>query len=111
MRTNDKMAVVYSLSRNLYPYLRGAIRSLLDHNENVKIYVMAEDDDVGFDIPCEHQILNMSQQIIFPVNGPNMRSQFTYMAMLRACTAELIPEEKIIQLDIDTIVCDSLLPI
>lgn len=111
MRTNDKMAVVYSLSRNLYPYLRGAIRSLLDHNENVKIYVMAEDDDVGFDIPCEHQILNMSQQIIFPVNGPNMRSQFTYMAMLRACTAELIPEEKIIQLDIDTIVCDSLRPI
>lgn len=111
MRTNNKMAVVYSLSRNLYPYLRGAIRSLLDHNEDVKIYVLAEDDDVGFDIPCEHQILNMSQQIIFPKDGPNMRSQFTYMAMLRACTAELIPEEKIIQLDIDTIVCDSLRPI
>ena len=37
MRTNDKITVVYSLSRNLYPYLRGAIRSLLDHNEDVKL--------------------------------------------------------------------------
>ena len=33
------------------------------------------------------------------------------MAMLRVCTADIIPEDKVIQLDIDTIVCDSLEPI
>ena len=111
MRTNERINVVYSLTRNLYPQLKGAIRSLLDHNENVKIFVLAEDDELPFEIPCEHKILNMSDQKWFPPDGPNMRSQFTYMAMLRVCTPLLIPETKVIQLDIDTIVCDSLRPI
>jgi len=107
----DKINIVYSLSRNLYPQLKGAIRSLLDHNEDVKIYVLAEDDELPFEIPCEHLILNMANQTVFPWDNPNLRSQFTYMAMLRVCTADLIPEDRVIQLDIDTIVCDSLAPI
>lgn len=111
METAERINVVYSLTRNLYPHLRGAIRSLLAHNRNVKIYIFAEDNELPFEIPCEHQILNMSDQTVFPPDNPNMRSQFTYMAMLRVCTAELIPEDKIIQLDIDTLVCDSLTPI
>lgn len=103
--------VVYSLTRNLYPYLEGAIRSLLDHNDDVKIYVFAEDDKLPFEIPCRHEILNLSGQTYFPPNNPNMRSQFSYMAMLRLATPLLIPEDRVIQLDIDTIVCDSLRPI
>ena len=103
--------VVYSLTRNLYPYLKGAIRSLLDHNSDVRIYVMAEDDELPFEIPCEHYVLNMSGQTYFPPDNPNMRSHFSYMAMLRLATAELIPEDRVIQLDVDTIICDSLQPI
>ena len=103
--------VVYSLTRNLYPYLKGAIRSLLDHNEDVMIYVLAEDDELPFEIPCRHRIINMSGQKLFPPDGPNMKNGFTYMAMLRAATPLLIPEARVIQLDIDTIVCDSLRPI
>ena len=111
MRTQNSIKVVYSLSRNLYPYLQGAIRSLLDHNRDVFVYVLAEDDELPFEIPCPHRILNVSGQTVFPPDGPNMRSQFTYMAMMRVCTPDLIPEVKVIQLDIDTIVCDSLQPI
>ena len=103
--------VVYSLTRNLYPYLKGAIRSLLDHNDDVMIYVMAEDDELPFEISCPHRILNMSGQTFFPAGGPNMTNGFTYMAMLRAATPLLIPAYRVIQLDIDTIVCDSLRPI
>lgn len=107
----DIMNICYSLTRNLYPYLLGSIRSLLDHNPDVMIYVMAEDDELPFEIPCPHRILNMSGQTYFPASNPNMKSQFSYMAMLRLATANLIPEDKVIQLDIDTIVCDSLAPI
>ena len=103
--------VVYSLSRNLYPWLKPSITSLLEHNRDAKIFILAEDDELPFEIPCEHEILNMSGQQIFPQAGPNMRSEFTYMAMLRVCTPELIQAERVIQLDVDTIVCDSLLPI
>ena len=80
------MNIVYSLSRNLYPYLKGAIRSLLDHNDDVKIYVFAEDDELPFEIPCEHEIINVSGQTYFPPDNPNCKSQFTYMAMMRLAT-------------------------
>lgn len=111
MESTERINVVYSLSRNLYPFLLGAIRSLLDHNDNVKIYVLAEDDELPFQIPCEHEILDMSGQTWFLPENPNCRRQFTYMAMLRVCTPLLIHEHRVIQLDIDTIVCDSLRPI
>lgn len=105
------MNILYSLSRNLYPQLKGAIASLLDHNDSVKIYIMAEDSELPFEIPCEHRILNVSRQQVFTEECPNISSRFTYLAMMRVCTPELIPEDRIIQLDVDTIVCDTLQPI
>ena len=103
------MNVIYSGTRNLYHAMRGAIGSLLRYNPDAKVYVLAEDDELPFDIPGE--VINVSGQKYFRSDGPNMRSQFTYMAMIRACTPELIPDDKVIQLDVDTIVCDSLMPL
>lgn len=103
------MNVVYSGTRNLYPAMKGAIASLLDHNPDAKVYVLAEDDELPFEIPGK--VINVSGQQYFPADNPNMRSQFTYMAMIRVCTPDLIPEDRVIQLDVDTIVCDSLEPI
>ena len=105
------MNVYYGATRNLYPYLQGAIRSLLDHNRNVKLYICAEDDELPFEIPCEHRIINVAEQTWFGPDCPNRASQFTYMAMMRVCLPELIKAEKIITLDVDTIVCDSLEPL
>lgn len=103
------MNVVYAGTRNLYPAMKGAIRSLLEHNPDAKVYILAEDDAVPFDLPCT--VINVSGQTYFPPDNPNMKSQFTYMAMIRLCTPELIQEDRVIQLDVDTIVCDSLEPI
>lgn len=105
------MNVIYSGTRNLYPAMRGAILSLLERNPDAKVYVLAEDDDLPFEIPSEHEIINVSGQGYFPAENPNMKSQFTYMAMLRVCTPEFIRDDRVIQLDVDTIVCDSLQPI
>lgn len=105
------MNIIYSASRNLYPYLRWSIRSLLDHNRVGMIYVLAEDDGLPFKIPCRHRIINMTGQRYFGADCPNIRTQFTPMAMLRVCTPELIKAEKVIQLDVDTIICDSLEPL
>lgn len=105
------MIVLYGATRNLYPYLEGTIRSLLDHNKVEKIYIFAEDDEMPFDIPCEHEVMDVSGQTYFPPDGPNMKSIFTYMAMMRICAPELITDDKVIWLDVDTIVCDSLQPL
>ena len=104
------MIVAYSATRNLYPYLREAIASLLDHNKPDKIYVLAEDDEVG--VPFDVQVINVSGQTYYAPDGPNMNIIFTYMSMMRLLYVDLLPDEdKVIQLDVDTIVCDSLEPL
>ena len=105
------MNVIYGATRNLYPYLQGAIRSLLDHNKVSMLYILAEDDSLPFEIPCKHRVINVSCQEYFKPDGPNMSSIFTYMAMMRICTPEILKANKVIWLDVDTIVCDSLEPL
>jgi lipopolysaccharide biosynthesis glycosyltransferase len=102
------MNVLYAATRNLYPYLKGAIQSLLDHNNVTKLFVFAEDDELPFKIPCKHEVINVSNQTYFPPNNPNNRSIFTYMAMMRICAPEILKVNKVIWLDVDTIVCDSI---
>lgn len=102
------MNVFYCGTRNLYPGLQWAIASLLEHNKNVHLYIFAEDDELPFNIPCEHTIINVSGQTYFGNDCKNINTYFTYMALMKVCIPELINVDKIICLDPDTIVCDSL---
>ncbi len=105
------MKVAYAATRNLYPWLIPTITSLLEHNTVDTIYLMVEDDEVP-DLPEAHyEIINVAQQTIFDKTCPNINTQFTYMAMMRALYADLISDDRIISLDVDTIICDSLEPI
>lgn len=106
------MTVVYAMTRNLYPHFLPALRSLLEHNSPEKVYILAEDDNLPYDLPDACEVVNVSGQTWFQPDGPNMRSMFTYMAMVRACYAYLFPDlDRVLQLDIDTIVCDDLSPV
>ena len=42
------MVIVYTATRNYYPYLKTTIKSLYAHNNPKKVYVLAEDDDAPF---------------------------------------------------------------
>ena len=102
------MIVVYAATRNLYPYLKVAISSLLAFHKDARVIVLAEDDDIG--LPVE--VINVSGQDYYRADGPNSDSIFTYMAAMRLLYVDLLPDvDRVIQLDVDTIVCDSLLPL
>lgn len=104
--------VVYSASRNLYPYMLPSITSLLEHNKVDKIYLLIEDDEMPYEIPKECECINVSGQEWFKPGSANYRTSFTYLAMIRGCYASLLPEEdRIIQLDVDTIVNGDLSPL
>lgn len=106
------MIVVYAMTKNLYPYFRPTLRSLLEHNNPEKVYILAETDTLLYDLPDVCEVINVSgYKKLFREDGPNFRSQFTWMAMMRAMYAEILPVDRVIQLDIDTIICDSLEPI
>ena len=102
------MIAVYAATRNLYPYLKVAISSLLAFHKDARVIVLAEDDSIG--LPVE--VINVSSQNYYRADGPNMNSIFTYMAAMRLLYVDLLPDiDRVIQLDVDTIVCDSLQPL
>ena len=103
------MVVVYTGSRNLYPYMEATIRSLLDHNDPERVYLLIEDDKFPYELPKCCKCINVSKQTYFHKDGVNFTSPFTYFCLLRVCLAEILPnEDKVISLDVDTIITDSL---
>lgn len=105
------MNIVYVATRKYYPFLRWSIKSLLEHNKPSCIYVLAEDDELPYEIPCKHKIINVSNQEYFKEGSPNMTTPFSYLCLMRVCIPELIKAAKVIQLDVDTVICDSLKPL
>lgn len=99
------MNVLYAATRNYYPYLKWAVDSLLEHNE-ASVYVMAEDDEVGF--PC--RVINVSGQEYFKADSPNMNTTYTWMSLMRVLAPCLLTVDKVLYLDVDTIVCENLKP-
>lgn len=103
------MNVVYGMTRNLYDKIVPSITSLLGHND-AKIFILAEDDKVP-GLPCECEIINVADQTVFPKTGVNYLSLYTYMVLMRVCYPSLLPVDKVISIDVDTVILDSLMPI
>ena len=103
------MNIVYAMTRNFYHKLLPSIRSLIEHNPDAKVYILAEDDELPIDLPCKATVINVSEQTFFLPGSINYRNQFTYINLLKVCYPEILPKcQKVIHLDIDTIICESL---
>ena len=103
------MNIVYAMTRNVYPWILPSLRSLAEHNPDAKVFILAEDDALPFDLPIKATIINVSGQTFFHPGSVNFRNQFSYINLLKVCYPEILPKcQKVIHLDIDTIVCDSL---
>ena len=108
------MIVVYSGTRNLYECMLPSIKSLLEHNNPEKVYLLIEYNTFPYELPEVCETINVSslKDKYFIPNGANMNSVFTYMAMLRICYVDIFPQyDKVLQLDVDTIICDDLTPL
>lgn len=97
------MLIAYAATRNIYYKMIPAMRSLLEFND-AEIVVLAEDDALPFDIPC--RVINVDGRS--PFNETNSRTPFSYMSLMRLLLPDLIPEDKVLYLDVDTIVQDDL---
>lgn len=104
------MNIVYAATHDFYEKLVPSIKSLLEHNPKANIYVVAEDDSIG--IPFDVKVINIKEQTWFtPENCVNYHNMFTYINLLKVCYASLLKVNKVIHLDADTIICDSLEPL
>lgn len=99
---------VYSGTRNLYKSMECSAKSLYAHTDVDEIWFLIEDPEFPTELPSFIHIVDISQSAwewLNPV-GPNMKSPFTYMALIRACFA-MMPEfadlDKILSLDCDVV--------
>ena len=100
---------VYSGTRNLYHDMITAAKSLTRNSNVEKIYFLIEDDKFPEELPPHIETINVSGQAFFPKNGPNYKTRFTYMSLLRVCYTKLFPDlDKVLQLDVDTVVVDDI---
>lgn len=97
-------AAVYMGTRNLYPLMVPAIKSLLHYSDVDKIYLMIEDDNFPYKLPKEVEVMNVSDQKFFRKDGPNMNCHWTYFVLMRAALPYYFPDlDRILSLDVDTI--------
>ncbi len=100
------MNIAYAMTRNVYHWAFPSMISLMEHNPEAKVYLLAEDDEV--DLPIKAKVINVSEQQYFPKDGVNYYNRFTYINLLKNCYPSLLDVDKVIHLDIDTIICGSL---
>lgn len=100
--------IVYALTRNVYEWILPSIKSLVKYNKDVRIFILAEDDELPFELLTPVEVINVSGQKYFTDGSVNYNNIFTYINLLKVRYPTLLPVDKVIHLDIDTIVCDSL---
>lgn len=96
---------IYGGTRNLYPLMAPAIKSLLTNTSVDQVYLLVEDDKFPEWLPdCVHTV-NVSNQPYFDPKGPNYNNHWTYMTMMKAAYWKMFPDvDKALCLDIDTYV-------
>ena len=107
----DKIAV-YCGTRNLYPVMTVAAKSLLYNTPVDRVFFFIEDDGFPDDIPDIITTVNVSAQTFFPPSGANYSSSWTYMAYIRLALTKILPEiHQALYLDTDTLVLKDISPL
>lgn len=102
-------AAVYSGTRNLYPDMVTAAKSLVANSSVDKVFFLIEDNKFPEKLPPIIDTINVSGQKFFPQDCANIRTPFSYMSLVRVCYSQLMPElDKVLQLDVDTVVVDNI---
>lgn len=103
-----RKVAAYTGTRNLYAMMVPAVKSLVVNSDVDEVWLFIEDDSLPEHMRMPEDIVkvrNVSNQAYFRADGPNMKSNFTYMAMMRATYAKEFPGiDRILSLDVDTIV-------
>lgn len=102
------MNIVYAMTHHVYEQILPSLRSLAEHHPDARVFILAEDDSLPFELPIPAEIINISGQTWFPEDGVNYNTYFKYINLLKVRYPSILPVDKVIHLDIDTIVWDDL---
>lgn len=97
------------MTRNIYHKVIPSLKSLLMHADVDKVYLLTEDDDIGFWLPDCVEIINVSDQKFFQPDGVNYHNGWTWMVLMRLALFHVFPNlDRILSLDLDTIIEENI---
>ena len=98
----------YCMTRNIYHKVVPSMTSMLEHS-SAEIYLLTEDDDIGFPVPDRVHIVNVAGQTYFTQDGPNYHCGWTWMVLMRTALSKVFPDfDRILSIDLDTIVMEDI---
>lgn len=104
MSDNARYAV-YCGTRNLYPDMIPAMKSLFKNSNVDIVYLILSEPNFPYKLPSCVRTIDLSNQAYFRTDGANYWSPWTWMVLIRSALAKIFPKiDKILSLDIDTIV-------
>lgn len=102
-----RKAAVYTGTSNLYGGMIAASKSLIANSDVDDVWLLIEDDEFPVPLPDMVHTMNASRiwrDYIDP-ESPNMKSRFSYMAVIRPAFCHIFPQyDRILSLDVDTMV-------
>lgn len=105
-----KKAVCYFMTRNIYGKVLPSLKSLLKNGNIDEVFLMIEDDGVGYPVPEKVKCVNVGPwKGALDPNGPNYQCRWSYMVMMKVLLCRMFPDRsRIVSLDVDTIVVDDI---
>lgn len=102
-------AAVYAGTKNLYPDMLTAAKSIATNSSVDAIYLLIETDYFPYYIPSYVKPINVSKQTYFPIGCPNVYTRWTFMTLMRCALSKYFPDlDRILWLDVDTIVREDI---
>ena len=94
----------YTGTRNIYGDMETAAKSLVANSDVDAVHFLIEDAAFPRELPDIVECHDASGQEYFPPGGPNMKTQYSYMALMRAALWDMFPDAgRALVLDCDTI--------
>ena len=94
------MDVVYFGSREIYRDFETAIRSLLAHNPEARVWTLTEDPDPFYDLPVRNIVWRWRDYF----NELSTTTKWKQFGPIRAAFSKVLPLDRVISIDCDTIV-------
>ena len=94
----------YCGTRAIYGDMETSAKSLIAMSDVDVVHLIIEDAEFPSELPPIVQVHDLSGQTYFAPDGPNMKSGYTYMAMMRLALCHVLPRvNRVLSLDSDTV--------
>lgn len=104
-----KRIVFYTGTRNFYHMMTLSLKSMLDHTRIDKVYFIIEDDTFTEPLPDCVECVNVSNQQYFRKDGPNYRSKYSHIILMRVALPLMFPDiDTALCIDADTLILDDI---